>query len=253
MVASRNIHRGEEPSISGSRGSGTIFFSNCNLRCRFCQNYPISQLGIGREIAPAELAQMMVWLQRQGCHNVNLVTPSHWVPQILEALELAVEKGFCLPLVYNSNGYDSVETLRILEKVVDIYLPDMKYNSESVAEDISSASGYCRANRLAVLEMARQVPQYRVDEEGILMRGLIVRHLILPGDKAESEKVFRFIATRISPETHISLMTQYFPAHRAVGDELLGRKITVREYDKVNKAWQETGLQEGWYQSPDFS
>ena len=253
IVASRNKHYGEEPPISGSRGSGTIFFTNCNLRCRFCQNYPISQLGLGREITPMELAGMMLLLQHRGCQNLNLVTPSHWVPQILEALSLAIEQGFCLPLVYNSNGYDSVETLKLLDRVVDIYLPDMKYNSDAVAEDISYASGYCHANQLAVREMVLQVPDYQVDEQGILVRGLIIRHLILPASLAGSEEIFRFIATQISPETHISLMTQYFPAHLALKDKILGKRITRNEYLLVKEACEKVGLHRGWYQSPDFS
>ena len=248
VVASRSPHYGEEPPLSESRGSGTIFFTNCNLRCRFCQNYPISQLGVGREITPMELAGMMLWLQHRECHNVNLVTPSHWVPQILEALCLAVERGFNLPLVYNSSGYDSIETLQLLEGIVDIYLPDMKYHSEEVAGNLSCASGYCAANRLAVLEMARQVPDYQMDKEGVLRRGLIIRHLILPANKAQSKEIFRFIATRLSPEIHISLMTQYFPAHRAVEDEVLGRRITHKEYLNVKKACEEMGLQKGWFQ-----
>jgi putative pyruvate formate lyase activating enzyme len=195
---------------------------------------------------------MMLWLQHKGCHNVNLVTPTHWVPQIMKALCLAVEKGFHLPLVFNSNGYDSQEALRLLEGVVDIYLPDMKYHSEAIAEKLSSASCYCAANKLAVKEMARQVPNYQVDEEGILIRGLIIRHLILPEDMAGSKEIFRFIATQLSPETHLSLMTQYFPAHQAVGDKVLGKRIGHIEYQMVKKAWEEAGLQQGWYQLPNF-
>lgn len=252
VVASRNRHYGEEPPLSGNQGSGTIFFTNCNLRCKFCQNYPISQLGVGREITSLELSRMMLWLQKQACHNVNLVTPSHWVPQILEALGLAVERGFHLPLVYNSNGYDSVETLKLLEGIVDIYLPDIKYYSEEVAEKLSCGPGYCTANRSAVKEMLRQVPDYQLNKEGILQRGVIVRHLILPANKAGSEQIFRFIAKHLSPETTVSIMTQYFPAHQVVGDGVLGRRITRQEYLIIKKAWKDAGLKQGWYQVPEF-
>jgi putative pyruvate formate lyase activating enzyme len=170
----------------------------------------------------------------------------------LEALCLAIEKGFRLPLVYNSNGYDSLETLRLLEGIVDIYLPDMKYHTDEIAHNLSGASGYCAANRAAVLEMARQVPDYQVDKKGILKRGLIIRHLVLPANKAESEKIFHFIATQLPDQTHVSLMTQYFPAHRAVGDKVLGKRINRKEYLRAKKALEEAGLQQGWYQVPNF-
>lgn len=252
VIASRNTHFGEEPPVSGSRGSGTIFFTNCNLRCRYCQNYPISQLGTGREISPNDLAETMMWVQSRECHNLNLVTPTHWVPQILEALCLAVEKGFRLPLVYNSNGYDSLETLRLLDRIVDIYIPDMKYHTDAIAQNLSGVSGYCAANRAAVLEMARQVPDYQVDNMGILKRGLIIRHLVLPAHNSETEEIFRFIASRLPDQTRVSLMTQYFPAHRAVGDKVLGRRINRKEYLRAKKALEEAGLQRGWCQVPNF-
>jgi putative pyruvate formate lyase activating enzyme len=248
VVSSYNVHLGEEPPISGTKGSGTIFFTGCNLRCIYCQNFPISQLGNGSEVATPDLAKMMTSLQSRGCHNINLVTPSHFVPQILEALSFAWERGFDLPLVYNSSGYDSLEALRLLEGIIDIYLPDMRYSDNRVAKRLSSAEDYVEVNREAVREMFRQVGNLITDEEGIAKKGLIIRHLILPNDLAGSKKTFRFIAEEISDEIHVSLMSQYFPSFKASENVSIDRKITPEEYELTKESFFESGLTWGWRQ-----
>jgi len=251
-VASHNIHRWEEPPISGSRGSGTIFFSYCTARCLFCQNYPISQLGVGEEVTNERLAQMMLTLQRWGCHNINLVTPTHYVPQILAALEIAAARGLRIPLVYNTSGYERVETLRLLDGIVDIYLPDAKYADDAIARRLSGFVDYVTHNRAALLEMARQVGcALQVDAEGIAMRGMVIRHLVLPNGLAGTEEVLRWIAENLSTSAYISLMSQYFPAYRAVGDPELGRSITFDEYDAALEALERLGFENGWRQEVD--
>ena len=248
-VASWNVHRGEEPPISGERGSGTIFFSNCTAHCLFCQNYPISQLGVGQEVAAERLAEMMLELQGRGSHNINLVTPTHFVPQFLAALELAIPQGLRIPILYNTSGYDSVETLRLLEDVVDIYLPDAKYTDDEVARRISGFKDYVPHNRAALLEMQRQVGSDLIlDEEGIARRGMIVRHLVLPHGLSQTPDVLRWIAENLSQRVHISLMSQYFPAHKAVGDAELGQGLSPEEYDAALAAFEEAGLENGWQQ-----
>jgi putative pyruvate formate lyase activating enzyme len=247
-IASSNVHRGEEPPISGTRGSGTIFFSNCNLRCRFCQNFPISQFGNGEDVSIRELAVRMLKLQRQRVHNLNLVTPTHFLPQFLAALHLAVREGFCLPIVWNSNGYERVDALELLDGVVDIYLPDMKYVAEESAVNLSSAPGYREINRSAVGEMLRQVGQMQLDGEGVAVRGLIIRHLVLPEGKAGSREILHWIAGNLGRETNISLMRQYFPAHLASSTPGIDRKITDAEYEEAVAALEENGLENGWVQ-----
>jgi putative pyruvate formate lyase activating enzyme len=248
VVSSYNVHLGEEPPISGTKGSGTIFFTGCNLRCIYCQNFPISQLGNGSEVTTQDLAKMMISLQSRGCHNINLVTPSHFVPQILEALSFAWERGFDLPLVYNSSGYDSLEALRLLEGIIDVYLPDMRYSDNRVAKRLSSAEDYVEVNREAVREMFRQVGNLITDEEGIAKKGLIIRHLILPNDLAGSKKTFRFIAEEISDEIDVSLMSQYFPSFKASENVSIDRKITPEEYELTKESFFESGLTKGWRQ-----
>jgi putative pyruvate formate lyase activating enzyme len=247
-VASFNVHLGEEPPISGSRGSGTIFFSGCNLRCKYCQNFPISQLRHGKEVSPQELAGMMFYLQEKGCHNVNFVTPSHFVPQIIEASHLAWEKGYKLPLVYNTSGYDSVESLKLLEGIIDIYLPDMRYSDNGSAMEFSSVEDYVEVNRKAVKEMFRQAGNLITDGQGIGKKGLIVRHLILPDDIAGSGETFRFISREISPDVYVSLMGQYFPSFGADRCVSIDRKITPEEYESAVESFFESGLSNGWMQ-----
>ncbi len=249
VIASWNAHPWEEPPISGTRGSGTIFFSGCTGKCIFCQNYPISQLRYGNVVTIERFAGMMLALQRRGCHNINLVTPTHFVPQVLAAVDLAAEAGLRLPLVYNSSGYETVETLRLLEGVIDIWLPDAKYTDDAVARRVSGFPGYVAANRAALKEIYRQVgDELLLDEDGIARRGMIIRHLVLPGGLADTAGVMRWIADELSPRVHVSIMDQYFPAHKALADPLLGRKITPEEYDAALAAFEDAGLVNGWMQ-----
>jgi putative pyruvate formate lyase activating enzyme len=248
-VASRYLHPWEEPPISGARGSGTIFFSGCTGRCGFCQNYPISQLGVGREIGVEGLAKMMLDLQRRGAHNINFVTPSHWAAAILAALPPAVEGGLRLPLLYNASGYERVETLCWLEGVIDIWLPDSKYADDEIAQRLSGLPDYVQHNRAALLEMYRQVgSEVVLDDEGIAIRGMIVRHLVLPGGLAGTARVLEWLADHLSVQIHVSLMSQYFPAHNCVDDPLLGRKLTEEEYEAAFDALSASGLENGWVQ-----
>ncbi len=247
-VASANIHRGEEPPISGTRGSGTIFFSGCTLGCRFCQNFPISQMGNGTEITTSELAARMLRLQKQGVHNINLVTPGHFLPQFLAALWLAIPQGFHLPIVWNSSGYERTDALKLLDGVVDIYLPDMKYVDEEQAVRFSAAPGYRDINRQAVLEMLRQVGHLESDDSGIARHGLVIRHLVLPEGGAGTAETLKWIATNLGNDTHVSLMKQFFPAHEAVSIPGIHRKISDEEYEEAVAALEEAGLENGWVQ-----
>ncbi len=239
VVSSYGPHFGEEAPLVGWGGSGTIFFTHCNLRCVFCQNYTISQQGEGYVVDEEELAAMMLSLQARGCHNINLVSPSHMVPHILAALELAVAKGLSLPLVYNTGGYDSVESLRLLDGVVDIYMPDMKYSDEASAQRFSGIKDYPSVNRMAVKEMHRQVGDLQIDEQGIATRGLLVRHLVLPYALAGTEGVVRFLAQEVSPHTYLNIMAQYHPAHRAFAFPQLARPVLKQEFlQAINLACQ---------------
>ncbi len=248
-VASFNLHHGEEPPISGSRGSGTVFLSHCNLRCVFCQNYPISHMGNGVPAPPRELADMMLKLQKRGAHNINFVTPTHYMPQIIEALEIAVGDGLRLPIVYNCGGYESVDAVRLLDGIVDVYLPDIKYRSAEPAEALSGAPDYFERACAAVKEMFSQVGLLATDEEGVAVRGLIIRHLVLPGGQAGSREVFEFVAREISPDVSMSVMSQYFPAHEAPLNPAVSRRVTVAEYQEALDALEEFGMAEGWTQS----
>lgn len=247
-IASANVHRGEEPPISGTRGSGTIFLSGCTLNCKFCQNFPISQLRNGTDLTPGQLADKMVGLQRKGVHNINFVTPTHFTPQILAALYLAIRKGFSIPIVWNTSGYETLETLALLDGVVDIYLPDMKYCSDEVAVRFSGARGYAEVNRRALPEMLRQVGQLECDEDGIGVRGLIIRHLVLPQGQAGSVETLEWIAQNLGTDTHIALMSQYFPAHVAGDTPGIERRITSEEYAEAVEALEELELENGWVQ-----
>jgi putative pyruvate formate lyase activating enzyme len=248
VVSSASAHHGEEPPLSGTRGSGTIFFTNCNLRCVYCQNYPISQMSNGTERIPGELACQMLWLQEQGCHNLNLVTPTHFMPQILMALDIAGERGFNLPIVYNTSGYESVEALRLLDGIVDIYLTDMRYSDDRPAMSFSVAPHYWAVSQSAVKEMFRQVDNLVLDEEGIAKRGLIIRHLILPYGLSGTKGVMKFLAQEISKDVFISLMSQYFPAYKAHDIRELSRRISHDEYDDAYQIMQAYGLENGWIQ-----
>ncbi len=247
-IASANVHKGEEPPISGTRGSGTVFLTGCSLKCDFCQNFPISQLGNGNELTTSELSARMLKLQKQKVHNINFVTPTHYLPQILAALWIAITDGFSLPLVWNSSGYEKVDVLQLLDGVVDIYLPDMKYSDDITAIEISSAPDYSPINRSAVTEMLRQVGHLQVDDDGIAIRGLIVRHLVLPEKKAGSAVTLKWITENLGKETHVALMSQYFPAHRALNSKAINRKISSDEYERVVEVLEDTGLENGWVQ-----
>src|SRR3990170_4428311 len=235
-------HHGEERPISGRRGSGTIFFAWCNLRCVFCQNWELSQRGDGSEVQAEGLAAMMLELQEMGCHNVNLVTPSHVVAQILEALVIAAAAGLRLPLVYNTGGYDSPEALALLDGVVDIYMPDMKYGDSDLARRYSHVREYVQADRRAVREMHRQVGDLVLDEHGVAVRGLLVRHLVLPGNIAGTEQVLAWIASEVSPDTYVNLMAQYRPCYRAWEHPTLDRRLTRAEYRRACELAGRVGL-----------
>ena len=247
-VASANVHWGEEPPISGTRGSGTIFLTGCSLHCRFCQNFPISQLGSGNNMTTIELAAKCMKLQSLGVHNINFVTPTHFLPQILAALYLAAGKGFRLPIVWNSSGYELVDALCLLDGIVDIYLPDMKYAGNEEAVRFSSAPGYREINRAALKEMLRQVGHLRVNDEGAAVKGLIIRHLVLPEGAAGSAETLAWIGKNLGRETHVSVMKQYFPAHEAASIPGINRKITEAEYEEAVRALEEAGLENGWVQ-----
>jgi len=241
-VSSYGPHFGEEDPLVGTGGSGTIFFTWCNLRCQYCQNYDISQMGQGHEVEPEELAQMMLSLQEQGCHNINLVSPSHVVPQILAGLLLAAEAGLRLPLVYNTGGYDSLKTLALLDGVVDIYMPDMKYADAGVARRYSKISNYPAVNQAAVKEMHRQVGDLVLDERGVARRGLLVRHLVLPEGLAGTAEIVRFLRDEISPHTYLNVMAQYRPCYRAHELPPLNRPITSQEYAEAVCLARQAGL-----------
>jgi len=241
-VSSYGPHFGEEDPLVGSGGSGTIFFAWCNLRCQFCQNCQISQEGEGDEVEPEDLARMMLSLQAQGCHNINLVSPSHVVPQILAGLLIAAEAGLCLPLVYNTGGYDSLKTLALLDGVIDIYMPDMKYADPDVGQRLSKVGSYAAVNQAAVKEMHRQVGDLAVDTQGVTRRGLLVRHLVLPEGLAGTEQIVRFLRDEISPHTYINVMAQYRPCYRAYDLPPLDRRPTAHECAAAVRLAEEAGL-----------
>ncbi len=246
-VASYAPHFGEERPLVGTSGSGTIFLAGCNLGCVFCQNYDISHLAHGREVTADQLAAMMVKLQNIGCHNINFVTPTHVVPQILEALPAAIAAGLTVPLVYNCGGYESLEMLRLLEGVFDIYMPDAKYADGDVAARFSNASDYPDRMRAALREMHRQVGDLQMDERGLAVRGLLVRHLVLPEDLAGTTRIMQFIAS-LSKQTYVNVMDQYRPAYRADEYPSLGRTLTGPEYRDAVQAARHAGLTrlDGW-------
>lgn len=247
LVYSSQVHLGEEPPISGTFGSGTIFFTNCNLRCVYCQNFPFSQLGQGELVTLEKLAEIMINLKKKGCHNINLVSSTHFLPQILESLNLAIAQGLDLPLVYNTNGYESLETLRLLEGIVDIYLPDLRYSQDEVAKKYSNVSDYWLVSQLAIKEMYRQVGNLQL-QDGIARRGLIVRHLVLPENLAGTSMVMDFLAQEISRELQVSLMRQYYPAFQAKFYPPLARPITDEEYEEAKQDLIEAGIENGWFQ-----
>lgn len=250
MVSSITIHTGEEPPISGTAGSGTVFLTGCNMRCVYCQNYPISQMGHGNVIAVDELASAMLKLESRGAHNINLVTPVQHIAGLVHAIAKARRRGLEIPLVYNTSGYERPETIRMLQGVVDVYLADMRYSDPEMAGRYSDAPDYPRRNRLAVRQMYDSVGLLECDA-GIARRGLIIRHLVLPGGIAGTGDTFAFLAREISPLVHVSLMCQYFPANRATGMPELSRRITPAEYREATGLLDRYGLENGWVQDID--
>ena len=249
-VSSYHQHFGEEPPLVGRHGSGTIFLTHCNLHCVFCQNYEISQLGMGRKTTIDDLAEMMLRLQERGCHNINFVTPTPWVPQIVAALAVAQDRGLVLPIVYNCGGYELVETLSMLEGIVDIYMPDIKYADNEIAGRYSCAKGYWDIVRPALKEMHRQAGDLLV-KDGIALKGLLIRHLVLPNNKAMSKQCFEFIAQNLSCRAVVNVMAQYYPTHKAGQYPEINRRITTQEYNEAINELQRLGLDAGFRQTID--
>jgi putative pyruvate formate lyase activating enzyme len=241
-VSSYNPHFGEEGPLVGTYGSGTIFFTHCNLLCLFCQNFDISHLGNGQQVTDDELAGIMLDLQNQGCHNINFVTPSHVVPQILAAVEIAVKRGLSIPLVFNTGGYDRISTLKLIDGVFDIFMPDFKFWNSEVAETTCQAVDYPEVARRAIIEMHRQVGDLQVDDAGIARRGLLIRHLVLPNGLAGTREIMRFIAQHVSPDSYVNLMSQYRPCGRGAEVKGFNRHLLPEEYQLAVKAAQQEGI-----------
>jgi len=256
IVSSYTPHFGEEPVLSGTKGAGNIFFGNCNLKCIYCQNFEISQnpnIEKQKEVTHNRLAEIMIELQNKACHNIGLVSPTHFSATILKSIYLAAQKGLNLPIIYNTNGYDSVEMLKLYDGVIDIYLPDFKYGNSEYAKKYSLVDNYFEKTKAAIKEMYRQVGDELVYDGDIVVRGLIIRHLILPNDLSETEKVFKFIAEELSPKVHISLMSQYYPANKAYKDILIDRALRISEYEKALQLLDKYGLHNGWIQEMESS
>ena len=247
-VASVNLHYGEEPPVSGEKGSGTIFFTNCNLACVFCQNFPISQLGNGNSITTEQLADKMIDLQNKGANNINLVTPTHVYPMAAETIFIAKQKGLTIPVLSNCGGYESKQVLELMEPFIDIYMPDMKYSSNENAKKYSKIDNYVENNRTAIKEMYRQKGILKFDADGLAAKGILIRHLVLPNNIAGSKEIFNFVATEISQDTYMSVMAQYHTANISHTIKELNRKITQEEYDKVLEDFNSAGLYNGWLQ-----
>ncbi len=246
-VALSSLHLWEEPCISSTNGSGTVFFSNCNLKCVFCQNYVISQSGKGKEVTVEELANIFLELQERKANNINLVTPTIYAYQIIDAIKLAKEKGLKLPIIYNSNGYENIQTIKDLEGYIDVYLPDLKYYNDDIAKKYSNAKNYFKYATIAIKEMYRQVGAPQLDENGIIKRGLIIRHLILPNNIDNSKKVLKWIKENIDPNVYVSIMAQYFPSYKAKEIDELNRKINNEEYEEIERYIEELGIENRIY------
>jgi len=242
IVASYNAHFGEESPLVGQYGSGTIFMSSCNLLCSFCQNFEISHFREGREVEPEQMAAMMLALAQRGCHNINFVTPTHVIPQILEALLVAVREGLRVPLVYNTSGYDEVGSIELLEGIFDIYMPDFKFWDPKWAERYCHAPDYPEKARTAIKEMHRQVGDLVIDDRGIAQRGLLIRHLVMPNNIAGTKEIMQFIATELSPNTYVNVMDQYRPCGKAYEDEFINRRLTGQEFRSATQAAKKAGL-----------
>lgn len=261
-IALASVHYYEEPCISGENGSGTIFFSGCNLNCKFCQNYEISQLGKGIEITIEELSDIFIKQQNKGVNNINLVTPTMYVYQIIEAIKIARKKGLDIPIIYNSNGYENIETIKKLNGYIDVYLPDLKYYDDEIAYKYSGINNYFENAKSAILEMQKQVGGPKLNENGIIQKGLIIRHLVLPNNIENSEKILRWIKSNINEEVYVSIMAQYFPFYKAKQMNDINRKLSEEEYAKIEDLVYELDIKNGYMQElgeheeeyvPDFN
>lgn len=247
-IALASIHNYEEPCISGKNGSGTVFFSNCNLNCIYCQNYEISQLGKGKVITIEHLAEIFINQQNKNVNNINLVTPTMYVPQIIEAIKIAREKGLNIPIIYNSNGYENVETIKMLDGYIDVYLPDLKYYSNEISKKYSNVDNYFETAVAAIKEMQRQVGNPVFDENGIIKKGVIIRHLILPNHILNTKNILKYIKENFDDNTYISVMAQYFPTYKAKENDKINRKITKKEYKEVEEYLYCLNLKNGYIQ-----
>ena len=247
-IALASVHNYEEPCISGINGSGTIFFSNCNMNCIYCQNYEISQLGKGKEISIKELADIFINQQEKGVNNINLVTPTMYAFQIIEAIKLAKKNGLIIPIIYNTNGYEKIETLKALQGYIDVYLPDLKYYSNKLSIKYSKVNNYFSVATEAIKEMYRQVGTPKFNEDGIMQRGIIIRHLVLPNHIQNSKNILKWIKKNMPQDVYVSIMAQYFPTYKAKEDELLNRKLTKKEYKEIEKFLYTLDLKNGYIQ-----
>lgn len=247
-VYSYSPHHGEEPPLSGTRGSGTIFFSHCNMKCVYCQNYYFSQLDQGEEISITKLSDMMLRLEKAGCHNINLVSPTHYVPQILSALEVALKKGLNIPITYNTGGYELADTIKLLDGIIDIYMPDMRYSNDEPAKRYSDAPSYVRHNRECVIEMQRQLGDLELDDKGIAKKGLIIRLLALPRDISGTKDTLVYIKEKVSRNAYLSIMSQYYPTFKAYNYSRISRGVTRKEYKNIVDEANLLGLNNGWIQ-----
>ena len=247
-IALYSIHNFEEPCISGNNGSGTIFFSNCNMNCVYCQNYEISQLGKGKEITIEELADIMIEQQEKGVENINLVTPTSYALHIIEAIKIAKSKGLQIPIVYNTNGYESIETLKLLEGYIDIYLPDLKYYYNELGQELSNVKNYFEIATKAIKEMYRQVGSPQLNEKGIMKKGLMIRHLVLPNNIENSKNVLKWIKENLDNNIYVSIMAQYFPTYKAKETDDLNRKLTKKEYEEIENYLYNLNLENGYIQ-----
>ena len=247
-IALASVHNYEEPCISGKNGSGTVFFSNCNLNCIYCQNYEISQLGKGKEITIEHLAQIFIKQQEKNVNNINLVTPTMYVPQIIETIKIARKKGLNIPIIYNSNGYENVETIKKLNGYIDIYLPDLKYYSNEIAKKYSKIDNYFETAISAIKEMQKQVGNPIFNEKGIIQKGVIIRHLILPHHLLNTKNILKYVKENFDENTYISIMAQYFPTYKAKEDKLINRKLTKKEYKEIENYLYLLNLKNGYIQ-----
>lgn len=247
-IALASLHMFEEPCISGTNGSGTVFFSNCNLNCVYCQNYEISQLGKGKEISIEHLAEIFLNQQEKKAHNINLVTPTMYVYQIIEAIKIAKSKGLNIPIIYNSNGYENIETIKLLNGYIDVYLPDLKYYSNAMSKKYSKIDNYFETATRAIKEMYNQVGKAEFDENGLIRRGVIIRHLVLPNHIQNSKNILKWISGNMPSDVYVSVMSQYFPTYKSKNDDLINRKLTKKEYKEVFNYLYSLDLKNGYIQ-----